>query len=120
MEVTIPETLEGLAVTTIGDNAFRGRNMTGAVIAAGVTDIGDSAFHGNFMTAVNLPAGLTRLGAGSFYGNRLARVVIPESVTVILERRPEPTFLKTLSGQYGNRITGELFQRVPQAVGGEG
>jgi hypothetical protein len=45
-EVTIPDTINGLPVTSIGNNVFYGRtNLTSVTIGSGVTNIGDSAFY---------------------------------------------------------------------------
>jgi hypothetical protein len=61
-DLTIPDTVNGLTVTKIGENAFMGIGLTGVTIPAGVTSIGDDAFAGNQDPA----SGLTIFGyAGS-------------------------------------------------------
>lgn len=44
MDVVIPETYNGLAVTSIADNAFKGTNITSLVVPNSVTHIGKNAF----------------------------------------------------------------------------
>jgi hypothetical protein len=55
--LTIPGTIEGFPVTTIGDNAFYGyTNLTSVTIPASVTSIGNQAFSGcSGLSSVNLP-----------------------------------------------------------------
>jgi len=90
--VTIPSTLGGAPVTSIGDNVFKGcTNLTSIVIPQGVTSIGDGAFYGcTGLTRIAIPESVTSIGYamgwGAFYGcTGLTSIVIPRGVTMIGE-----------------------------------
>ena len=64
----IPETLDGLPVTTIGDWAFEGCSSLSAVtIPDSVTTIGDGAFaYCSSLSDVTIPDSVTSIGDGAF------------------------------------------------------
>jgi hypothetical protein len=66
--VTIPDTLNGYPVTSIGANAFLNvSGMTNVVFGSGVTSIGDHAFDScSGLTSVTIPASVTNLGTFAF------------------------------------------------------
>lgn len=73
---------------TIGNNAFDGRNIEGAItIPEGVTTIGNYAFRGlHKATSVTLPNSLTTLGTYAFRrsdGTQLREVTLGSGLTVI-------------------------------------
>ncbi len=71
-------------VTNIGEDAFAGRNLIGALsIPDGVQGIGDFAFADNRLEGVAIPENVTDIGDGAFQRNLLTDVIIPESVTSI-------------------------------------
>ncbi len=107
-EATIPDNIDGMPVTVIGDYAFeRCYGLASVTIPNSVTSIGDCAFnecycltsvtipdsvisigHKAFMdcglSSVNLPDNLTSIGNHAFYRcYGLANVTIPDSVTII-------------------------------------
>lgn len=107
-ELVIPDTIEGLLVTRVGENAFQdGRwgsvilpdgvveigasafatchNLTDFQIPVGVTFIGDSAFQScRSLTSITIPTGVTAINDSVFGGCwRLASITIPEGVTRI-------------------------------------
>lgn len=108
-QLTIPATLDGLAVTAIGNDAFSQCDfLTRVTLPAGVTSIGDGAFtycyglmaialpdsvvtigDGAFsdcksLSAITLPQGLTAIGDSTFYGCKsLTSVTIPDGVVSI-------------------------------------
>ena len=84
--VTIPSTLCGKPVTSIGSSAFYGcSGMTSVMIPDSVTSIGYEAFWGcSGLTSVTIPNSVTRIGYEAFYGcSSLTSVTIPNSVTSI-------------------------------------
>jgi hypothetical protein len=106
-DVTIPDMINGLPVTSIGVRAFLGPFvLTNVTIPNGVTSIGDSAFSyctglasvtigngviGDFafdgcngLTSITLGDGVSSLGIAAFYlCGSLSSVTIPNSVTNI-------------------------------------
>ncbi|OLN25569.1 N-acetylmuramoyl-L-alanine amidase [Desulfosporosinus metallidurans] len=68
--VTIPSTLSGFPVTSIGDDAFvdwSGTSITSISIPQGVTSIGNTAFWGcKGLTSISIPQGVISIGNGAF------------------------------------------------------
>src|SRR5579871_4181151 len=84
--VIIPEKINGLPVTSIGDNAFAGGSgLTTVTIPNTVTSIGSFAFDGCAgLSSITIPDGVTSIGAYAFKDCwSLANVAIPSSVTRI-------------------------------------
>ena len=123
-DITIPDTLDTLTVTVIGDYAFAGNySLTGITVGNSVTSIGEGAFQysgltnitiGNNVTTIGYRAFLicadlsnitlgnsvTTIGGYAFYScSSLTSIVIPESVTTI----GEAAFLNC-NGLAGNLI----------------
>lgn len=83
-DVVIPETLEGLPVTSIGYAAFsKCEELTGITIPACVTNIGSFAFAScRNLADIKLPEGLISIGSCAFRSCRCqANVTIPFGVT---------------------------------------
>src|SRR5436190_1169262 len=83
--VTIPDSIAGLSVTSIGSWAFGFcLGLTSVTIPASVTSIGDCAFEGCKLTSVTIPASLTSIGYFTFANcTSLTNVTIPDSVSSI-------------------------------------
>ena len=65
----IPDTINGLPVTSIGQDAFfQSQNLTSVTIGINVTTIAVNAFFQCFVLAsVSIPAGVTNIGQGPFF-----------------------------------------------------
>jgi hypothetical protein len=85
-DVTLPSDIDGIRVTAVGKNAFRGKQLTGVSIFTGITVIGEGAFADNKLTSVILEGVISIIKEGAFEDNRLETLVIPGSVIAIGER----------------------------------
>jgi hypothetical protein len=84
--ITIPSTLGGCPVTSVGFSALYGcERLTSVTIPSSVTSIGECAFDGcSGLTSVTIPSSVTSIGSGAFWGcSSLTSVTIPSSVTSI-------------------------------------
>ncbi len=81
--VEIPSKLNGMPVSSIGENAFYNNPLTSVIIPNGVTKIGTNAFRFNKLTSVIIPNTVTSIGGGAFSENQLKNVTIPKSVISI-------------------------------------
>jgi len=83
--VVIPESINGLPVVVIGNEALYRNQLTSVVIPNSVTYIGEIAFADNRLTDVVIPNSVTKIAASAFRDNQLESVTIPDSVTYIGE-----------------------------------
>ena len=83
--LTIPATVNGYAVTNIGDDAFkRCKGLTSVVLPEGLISIGNNAFSScSKLASVNIPNSVSNIGSGAFGYSALTSVTIPEGVTSI-------------------------------------
>jgi uncharacterized delta-60 repeat protein len=83
--VTIPDTIHGLPVTSIGNYAcFNSTNLTSITIPNSVTSIGDSAFYYcPSLTSVTIGNGVTNIGKTAFAVCGLTNIALPGSVISI-------------------------------------
>src|ERR1035441_6787802 len=87
--VTIPDTINGLPVTSIGDHAFDScYNMTSVTIPNSITSIGNWAFQlCTTLTGVTIPDSVTHIGVFAFYNCTNLTSVRSEERRVGKERR---------------------------------
>ncbi|MCZ7636485.1 MAG: leucine-rich repeat protein [Verrucomicrobia bacterium] len=86
--VTIPDTVQGLPVTSIGDGAFNGyTGLTSVVIPNSVISIGFGAFQNcSSLTGVTIPDSVTKIGPRSFQDcTRMKNLTIGRSLANIDE-----------------------------------
>ena len=78
-DVTIPSTLGGYSVETIGDEAFRScYNIKSITIPDSITSIGDHAFSGcKKLTSITIPDSVTSIGFRAFEGCRQVTIHAP-------------------------------------------
>ncbi len=83
--VTIPDTINGLPVTSIGNYAFENETSVASVTIPGsVASIGAYAFLGSGLTSVTIGGSVTNIGAAAFgYCSSLTNVTISGSVASI-------------------------------------
>ena len=84
--ITIPETVKGYSVKSIGNSAFSGcTGLTSVTISNGVTSIGSYAFSDcTGMRSVSIPNSVTSIGERAFSGcTGLTSLTIPRNVTSI-------------------------------------
>ncbi len=85
-ELVIPETIDGITVTSISNNAFKGCNeLTSVYIPDTVTTVNGWTFYEcEKLESVRLPEGLTEIDNRTFYKcSNLKYVNIPSTVTTI-------------------------------------
>ena len=84
--ITVPATLGGKPVISIGSYAFQGcSSLTSIKLPESLTSIGYGAFYGcSSLTSITIPEGVTSIGNSAFFGCKgLTSVKIPEGVTSI-------------------------------------
>ena len=81
--IIIPDNFNDVAVSSIGNEAFYGNDLTEVIIPNSVKSIGEDAFYDNKLTEVIIGNSVTSIGDGAFYDNDLTEVSIPNSVKII-------------------------------------
>ena len=104
--IIIPDNFDGVAVETIGKNAFKYKQLTQVSIPNSVTSIRDKAFYDNQLTHVSIGNSVTSIGEGAFRYNDLTNVSIPNSVTSIGE-----------DAFYGNQLTEVIIPNSVTSIG---
>jgi len=83
IRVRIPEKIEGVPVTSIGNSAFSEAGIMEVYIPNSVTNIGNAAFAGNAgLISVTIPNDVESIGMAAFSNcSGLTNILIPDSVT---------------------------------------
>jgi len=82
-DVRIPQVIEGMTVTEIGDEAFLGKEITKITFPQSLRIIGTNAFKDNKLTEITIPVNVTSIGIGAFRNNRLNQMRIPFNIRII-------------------------------------
>ncbi len=85
-QITIPASIDGVAITSIGEDAFRDcTSLVSVTIGNSVTSIGGWAFYNcNSLARIEIPNSVTSIGVSTFNGCKsLTSIAIPNSVTSI-------------------------------------
>jgi hypothetical protein len=84
--ITLPSSIDGVRVTAVGKNAFRGKQLTGISIFTGVITIGEGAFADNQLTSVTILDCVAIIGVSAFENNLLETLTLPNSILSIREK----------------------------------
>ncbi|GEM_PF-1097496 len=84
-KVVIPESVDGLKVTTIGSYAFSGVSTNSIVLPNSLIFIANYAFVSSAVTSVDIPESVKDIGENAFAFTRLHKVLIPKRVECISE-----------------------------------
>lgn len=88
----IPATAGGLAVVSIGDNAFENENFSSVLLPEGIKEIGWFAFSGcRNLTSITLPASVEKIEYGAFEN-------CPKSLVFLC---PEGSYAASYARSYG-------------------
>ena len=127
--ITIPSTLGGYSVTSLGDYAFFGcSSLTSVTIPESVTSIRNYAFYNcSSLTSVTIPEGVTSIGSYAFYNcSGLTSVTIPNGVKTIgalafyncsgLTSVTIPNGVKTIGASVFRNCTSLTSVTIPSSV----
>lgn len=81
--LTVPSTLGGLPVTTIGHYAFIGLELNAVTFNENLVEIQQGAFISNSITTVSFPNSLEIIGINAFSFNNIANATISAGVSLI-------------------------------------
>lgn len=85
--ITIPSSIDGYPVESIGDYAFYKCNISSATIPDDIEKIGSSSFsYCKNLTTITIPSKVRRIYSWSFSSSGLTSIIIPEGVKSINEK----------------------------------
>lgn len=98
--VTLPETTNLFTITSVGEQAFRNKALTGLTLPNTLTTLAFRAFRDNTtLTEVTIPESVIEIASEAFFNNRLTKLTILN-----------PTPLNSINnGTFGNRSVTDLF-----------
>jgi hypothetical protein len=86
--ITIPNSINGNPVTSIGVSAFSRKQLTGVTIPNSVTSIEEYAFYNNQLTSITIPGSVTSIGESAFAHNQLTSVTIGANLMLNAWKNP--------------------------------
>ena len=109
-DIVIPDTYNGLPVTTIGDNAFNGSSyFISVTIPNSVTTIGNNAFSNSALISITIPDSVTTIGEDAFHRCMW--------LTGVWVDNNNPAYSSDQSGVLFNKSKTTLI-RVPEVISG--
>jgi hypothetical protein len=84
-KVRIPEEIDSIPVTKIGNGAFADNKLTSIIIPDTVIYIGHIAFENNLLQEVVLSNSITTINQLAFAHNQIKNIIIPNGVTFIMD-----------------------------------
>jgi len=105
MVVIIPERIQNLPVTSIGNDAFGGWDkIISVTIPNSVTRIGDSAFNFTNLTSITIPASVTSIGQGAFSQTALSSVTFATGSNIADANFGAEAFPEGVTGDGGDNL----------------
>ncbi|MBE6150893.1 MAG: leucine-rich repeat domain-containing protein [Firmicutes bacterium] len=80
--IVIPKMIDGVLITRIGDNAFKGLEIENVYIPDSITSIGSYAFADNNITTLNIPSSVKEIGEGAFIHNEIMDLNISKGTII--------------------------------------
>ena len=80
--VVIPDVIDGVVITEIGDYAFEGLNIDSVILPDTIVRIGDYAFANNNIKFLDIPASVLEIGEGAFIHNDIEKLDISDVVSL--------------------------------------
>ena len=127
-DVGVPSSVDGVQVTVIGENAFRGKGLTSVNLYYGIKEVKLGAFQDNSITSLKLASTVKTVGDYAFYRNSIEVLDLPDGVETIsswafannnISSISFPKTLKTIGSYafYGNRLN-EIELKSNPSMGG--
>ena len=77
-DVTVPASIDGKTVISVGANAFAGTSVVSVSLESGISSVGDKAFAGcAALEFVSVPSTVSAIALNSFEGSSKARIAAP-------------------------------------------
>lgn len=108
-DVVIPEEINEIPVTIIGNNAFKFKNLTSVVIPEGVTTINSQSFYYNRLESIEIPNSVTSIGYQAFSSNGMTNLDLGNGVQQILWNAFDNNLLTNVS--FPNSLT-EIYSNA--------
>lgn len=84
-DITIPCKINEINVVSIGDNAFKEKEIESIVINDNIKTIGEKAFSDSKLKKIKLGKNIETIKSSAFSGNQLTNIIIPNSVTTLAD-----------------------------------
>lgn len=82
-DVVIPDSIDGVPVTSIAMNSFTFKGITSLIIPDTITSIGGSAFLVNNLTELTIPDSVISIGGSAFFGNNISSLTLSKNLNSI-------------------------------------